>query len=98
MTAAFLGVDIGTSGLKLIVVDDTGTVLARASASYSSSSPSAGWVEQDPRAWVEGLGDALAAIDPTIRGQICAVAAVGHVPTLVLVDADGSAVRPAITW
>lgn len=95
---AFVGVDIGTSGLKVTVVGATGSVLARASASYPSSYPRADWAEQDPQAWVDALRDALRSIEPTIRRQVIAIAAVGHVPTAVLVDDHGHPLRPAITW
>jgi xylulokinase len=98
MTGAFLGIDIGTSGLKLLVVDPSGAVLARASAGYGSSSPRDGWAEQDPRDWIDALGRGLGAIDEGVRQQIVAIGAVGHVPTLVLVGQDGAALRPAITW
>ncbi len=58
----FLGVDIGTSGCRALAVDVDGRTLAVAERSYPLSTPAPGWVEQDPRDWVEGALAALAEV------------------------------------
>ncbi len=98
MNDAFLGLDVGTSGLKILVIDTDGGVLARTSAGYPTSYPAPGRAEQDPESWIDALADALSRVDADVRARIRGVAAVGHVPSLVLVDADGRAVRPSIIW
>lgn len=98
MSGAFLGADIGSSGLKIIVVADGGEVLARGSAGYPTSYPGEGRAEQDPATWMDALAEALSRVAPEVRSRITALGAVGHVPSLVLVDADVRPLRPAIIW
>lgn len=49
--ACFLGVDLGTSGVEVVVVDETGRVFSNSSERYSIYSPHPGWDEQDPEEW-----------------------------------------------
>ena len=91
----YLGVDVGTSATRVSLVGESGAQVA--SAGYPTARGAAGHVEQDPLAW----SGALAAALRQTGADLCAVAAVGlcgQTPTLVLVDAAGAPVRPALTW
>jgi xylulokinase len=101
MTTYVMGIDAGTSGLKALVVDQDGTVHGRATATYSLSTPRAGWVEADPREWWQAL---RAATHGALAGsnlpaeRIAAIGFSGQMHTLVLLDRRGDLVRPAISW
>ena len=94
-----VGLDFGTSGLKTVAVAADGDIVARAEASYPTLRPAPGRAEQDPRDWqraaARALGSLAAAVHPK---RWVALGLSGMIPTLVLTDADGAPVRPAITW
>lgn len=92
----WLGLDFGTSSAKGVLLDGAGTVVARQAVPYPSSYGGAGEAEQDPAAYLAAAREVIAACcdGATVRG----VGLSGQTPTLVLVDADGDAVRPAMTW
>jgi xylulokinase len=96
---SWLGLDVGTSSLKALLVADDGTVLARSSADYAdTSAPGGGPVaEQDPTAWIAAARAAIADC-VAAGGRPDGVGLAGQVPTLVLVDHVGAAVRSALTW
>lgn len=95
----FLGFDIGSSGVKAILLDPDAGVVASATEAVALHSPAAGWAEADTAEWwgavttlVPSLLDA-AGVDP---GAVEGIAAAGMVPALVLLDADGRPLRRAI--
>ena len=96
---AILGIDLGTNEVKSGLVTLDGRLLASARAGYPTDlGRLPGWAEQDPGAWWAAVTETtreLAALD---LAHVVAVCADGHGPTLVAVDADGRATRPAITW
>jgi xylulokinase len=101
-TPCFLGLDIGTLGIKGVVVTAAGRVLATARHDHSVSHPAPGWAEQDAddQWWGDGLRvirDLLATpdVDPA---EIAAIGVSGLVPCLCLVDAAGRLLRPAILY
>ncbi|WP_281283383.1 xylulokinase [Trebonia kvetii] len=99
MDAVYAGLDLGTSGCKGTVVTADGTVLARARAGYQTHRPEPGAAEQDPAHWLNAVGEVTASladqIDPE-RWRGIGLSAM--IPTLVLADAAGAPVGPAITW
>lgn len=94
----FLGVDLGTSSVKVVVLSTDGQVLASAQEQYPMSRPSADWAEQNPEDWwratCQAIRQALAGDDFEVR----AVGLSGQMHGLVLTDHAGSPVRPAIVW
>jgi xylulokinase len=95
----YIGLDLGTSGLKAVALSASGAILARASAAYPTHQPAAGAYEQDPGDWlraveqvVAGLGQAV----PVRRWR--AIGLSGMLPTLVTLGPDGRPTGPAITW
>jgi xylulokinase len=100
----FLGIDLGTSGVKAVVLDRGHHVLAAATAPLRIDQPQPLWREQDPAAWWRASDDA-------VRQALAQLAAAGHRPSEVecigltgqmhgatLLDAHGETLRPAILW
>ncbi|HEY3614218.1 MAG TPA: FGGY-family carbohydrate kinase [Gaiellales bacterium] len=93
----WLGLDIGTSSAKALLVGDDGVVVGRGDAAYGTSLTAGGGAEQDPADYLDGARRAIAACGAAGR-EIAGIGLAGQTPTLVLVGHDGLAVRPALTW
>ena len=95
----YVGLDLGTSGLKAVAISTSGEVVARASASYPTRRPEPGAAEQDPADWIAAVQYAAAAL---ARGappeRWLAIGLSAMIPTLVTADAGGAAIGQAITW
>ena len=96
---AAIGLDLGTSSLKGVAVDGSGTVLARAGAGYETYRTSPGCAEQDPAAWLAAVADVVGLlareVDPA-RWDAIGLSAM--IPTLVAADRDLEPIGRAITW
>jgi xylulokinase len=93
--------DVGTSGVKAVVVDGEGSVLASDVEPYGLLTPRPGWVEQDLEAMLAALGTASRAVvtGPGIEpADVVAVAVTGQMFSTVPVDRDGQALRPMLSW
>jgi len=96
----YLGIDAGTSGLKVVVIDAHGAMRGTGSAPYRLSTPRPGWAEADPHDWWTALCAATRRLLTTARidaARIAAVSFSGQMHTLVLLDARFVPVRPAIS-
>jgi xylulokinase len=87
---SLLGIDVGTTGVKAVRISETGEVLARAEEEYPLSIPQSGWAEQDPEDWWRATERVLEDDGP--------LGFSGQMHGLVLLDADGQVLRPAILW
>jgi len=97
----YLGMDIGTSGVKAVLVNDAGAIVATASRELALSHPAPLWSEQDPNAWVDAAifaVDDLAAAHPRETAQVRGVGLAGQMHGATLLGADGQPLRPAILW
>lgn len=94
-TPALLGVDAGTSSVKVVAIDLHGRRLADRSAPYPTSTDGAS-AEQDADDWWRAFRTALAAVLPGL--DVRAVAITSQAPTFVAVDRDGEPTGPALTW
>jgi xylulokinase len=97
VTARVLGVDIGTTAVKAIALDEHGRVAATASIPHDGLAPRPGWSEGDPDAWWQGAVRALRRLAE--QGPLDAVAMVGvsgMVPALLCLDGAGRVLRPSI--
>ncbi len=95
----YIGLDLGTSGLKGIVIGDAQVVLAEATSPLTVQRPHDGWSEQDPAAWItaaEAVMDALAGqVDmAAVRG----IGLSGHMHGATLLDGADNVLRPCILW
>lgn len=96
----FLGIDLGTSGLRAVVMNDHGDVIGSAQAAYTTAHPHPGWSEQDPRLWITALDQAMDDLRAQVTeyAQIQAIAVSGHMHGAVLLDQEGAVLRPCILW
>jgi xylulokinase len=96
----FMGVDIGTSSSKGVLVDPQGTVLARTSRPHAVSSPHPGWVEHDAETvwWSDFLGIVRELVDVADGHAIEGIGISGIGPCLLPADASGNPLRPAILY
>jgi xylulokinase len=96
---ALLGIDLGTSGVKAVLLGTEGDVLAEAAASYPVDTPRPGWAETDPGAWWQAVVTAVrSARARAVGAEVQAVGVDGQMHGLVLADADGQPLRPAMLW
>lgn len=99
-----IGIDLGTSSAKTIVLDESGHVLASASESYAMRTPHPGWVEQNADDWWEAICGTTRAVAVELRKQGRSVAEVrsvslsGHMNGAVFVDGAGNPLRAPILW
>lgn len=103
MSDGLVGIDIGTSSVKVLLTRTDGAVVAQASRSYETYSPKAGWAEQNPVEWYccaqEAASEVLLKAVELDRGlQIRSVGFTGQMHSFVLLDEQGDVIRPAITW
>jgi xylulokinase len=94
-----LGVDCGTSGLKAVLVEAGGGLIAAATRAYRPDHPRPLWSEQDPEVWVAAMFEALGEIrsaDPDAFAATGAIGFSGQMHGAVLIGRDGKPIRPAI--
>jgi xylulokinase len=97
----FLGLDVGTSGVKALLVDGEQTILASTTVPLSVQRPAAGHSEQDPQAWWQATLDAVDALGRDHAAPLSAVEGIGLAGQMhgaVLLDEGGAVLRPAILW
>ena len=96
-----IGLDVGTSGAKCIMIDETGKVIASSTQEYPLYTPKPNWAEQNPEDWWQGVVRGLkvilekANVDPA---DILGLSYSGQMHGLVALDADNNVIRPAILW
>jgi xylulokinase len=94
----YLGIDLGTSSVKAVLIDSDANLLADAQVHYDVSRPRAGWAEQNPEAWWAATAEAIRQVIGAAPGALAGVGLSGQMHGLVLVDASGTPLRPAIIW
>ena len=93
-----VGLDIGTTGARALAVDDSGQVLAAASAEYPLYSPRPGWTEQQPEDWWQAASKVLATVADAAPGQVASLGLTGQMHGAVFLDSEDSVIRPALLW
>lgn len=93
MSAKLVGLDVGTTGVKAIAIDERGNVVGKAEEEYPLYSPHPGWAEQDPDDWLRASQRALRPF-----GDYDAIGFSGQMHGLVTLDADDRVLRRAILW
>lgn len=95
----FIGIDLGTSSVKLVLTDETGKILRESSQDYSLIQPAQGWKEIDPETWWRASAQALdTLLDGVEREQVEGIGITGQMHTVVLLDEQGKSIRPALMW
>lgn len=95
----YIGVDLGTSAVKLLLMDEKGNILNVVSKEYPLYFPNPGWSEQPPEAWyeksVEGIKELIAGVDAS---KVAGISFGGQMHGLVILDENDEVIRPAILW
>ncbi len=95
----YLGIDLGTSSVKLLLSDEKGNIIKTASRDYPLIFPADGWSEQNPADWIEGTLSALCEITEGIdKALIRSIGVAGQMHGLVILDENDEVIRPAILW
>ena len=95
----FIGLDLGTSGLKGILVDERQAVVAEASAPLTVSRPAEGWSEQSPADWIAAAEQVLDALAATQKlDAVQGIGLSGQMHGATLLDAADEVIRPCILW
>jgi len=97
----YLGIDLGTSGVKAVLLDAEDNLVAQANAPLSVSTPHPLWSEQDPEDWWTATRAAIAALksdNASALSAVCAIGLSGQMHGATLVDSAGAVLRPAILW
>ena len=99
--ALIMGIDVGTSGCKTVLVDEAGRVVESSFSDYELYSERHGWSEQVPEDWWEAVQSTIRLImgrDSGYREALCAIGLSGQMHGLVPLDADQRVIRPCILW
>ncbi|HET6382988.1 MAG TPA: FGGY family carbohydrate kinase, partial [Armatimonadota bacterium] len=99
--AYLLGIDVGTSGTRALLIAPDGTVIGRSTREYPLQTPRPGWAEQDPEDWWRATQEAtqnLLRATGVSAGDVRAVGLSGQMHGAVLLGADDEVLRPAILW
>lgn len=95
----YIGIDLGTSAVKLLLVDENGQILNEVTKEYPLVFPQPGWSQQDPADWkravFQGIPELLHGFDPS---AVAGIGAGGQMHGLVALDAQDNVIRPAILW
>jgi xylulokinase len=91
---SIVGLDVGTTSVKAVAIDDDGALVSRAAERYPLATPQPGWAEQDPEDWWRATQRALGALG----GAPKAIGFSGQMHGLVVLDANDRVLRPAILW
>lgn len=97
----YLGIDIGTSSAKTVLVDDSDRIVGEANQPIAIARPQPLWSEQDPLDWWRAVGtalDALANQQPTAMRSVRSIGLSGQMLGVTLLDRDDDAIRPALLW
>ncbi|PRY78970.1 xylulokinase [Yoonia maritima] len=95
----YIGLDLGTSGLKAVLIDDTQTILAEATAPLEAARPEPGWSEQAPATWLDAADAAMRALkNQTSLDAVRGIGLSGQMHGATLLDANDEVLRPCILW
>lgn len=95
----YVGIDIGTSSTKMILIDSKGKLIHSVSRGYKVEEPAPGWKEINPNQWMkaidEGIDELLSNID---RKMVRKIGVTGQMHTVIMLDQAGNSIRPALMW
>ncbi len=96
-----IGIDLGTGGVKVLLLSQTGEICTDTTVSYSPDLPMPGYSEQDPKVWWLAVNEALYSLInkyPKAKGNIAAISCSGQMHSSVFLDKNGEVIRKAILW
>lgn len=98
MARLVLGIDVGTSGCKILALDEYGKICATAIEEYPLYTPKAGWTEQDPEDWWQAVVRGVKKVLAKCEGEVISVGFSGQMHGMVALDENNNVVRKAILW
>ncbi len=96
--SCLMGIDVGTTGVKVLLIDETGNVLESATEEYSLSTPNPNWAEQNPEDWWEGTAKAVRSVLGRAKARVEGIGLSGQMHGAVFIDREGNVLRPCIMW
>lgn len=97
----YLGIDLGTSGVKAVLIDENGSLAGSANGALEVSRPRPGWSEQDPADWITAAKTALAGLKQRhgrALSAVCGIGLSGQMHGATLIDDSDRVLRPCILW
>lgn len=97
----YLGLDLGTSGVKALLIDGDQRIVGSASGALDVSRPHPGWSEQNPADWISATETAIAGLKAAFPSELAAVSGIGlsgQMHGATLIDAQDNVLRPCILW
>lgn len=95
----FIGIDLGTSSVKLLLADESGQILNSVSKDYPLEFPQPGWSQQDPKDWANAVLESIPALLAGYDAeQVAGIGCGGQMHGLVVLDEHDQVIRPAILW
>ncbi len=93
-----IGLDVGTSGVRALAVDESGRIISEASAGYPLLSPRPGWSEQNPEDWWQAIRETLGKIASETGDKVIGIGLTGQMHGSVFLDSAEEVIRPALLW
>src|SRR5690606_32946792 len=93
----YLGIDLGTSGVKTVLIDDAQRVIGTGHAGLKVSTPQPGWSEQAPQDWIDATRAAIADLKEPLD-RVAGIGLSGQMHGAVCLDESDRVLRPAILW
>lgn len=95
----YIGVDLGTSAVKLLLMSGDGVIKKIVSKEYPLHFPHPGWSEQDPSDWLDAVVKGIRKLTEDIdKSKVAGIGAGGQMHGLVVLDSNDKVIRPAILW
>jgi xylulokinase len=97
----YLGLDLGTSGIKALIIDEAQNVIASSDSPLDVSRPESGWSEQDPASWISATDVAMGLLKASHSAELAAVRGIGFSGQMhgaTLLGEDDSVLRPCMLW
>lgn len=95
----YIGIDLGTSSVKLLLMNDAGDIMGEVTREYPLEFPQPGWSQQKPEDWKDAVLDGLRELTADVdRPQIAGIGSGGQMHGLVILDSEDHVIRPAILW
>ncbi len=99
MKHLFIGIDIGTSSAKLVLINENGTVINQASTDYQVAQPRIGWSEIDPNVWDTAvMGCMKKLLAGAEKDKVEGIGVTGQMHSVAFLDENGDSIRPVLMW
>ena len=97
--AYYIGIDLGTSSVKMLMMNENGDIIKSVSKEYPLYFPKDGWAEQNPEDWWNAVKSGLAELTAMCdKNAVKGISFGGQMHGLVMLDSDDNVIRPAILW